>query len=64
MHTALLKGSKVGSYAILDGSLFHYTTVRGVERVFVIVYFYINLAIHQWVKVLLRKPGWMLNIRW
>ena len=29
MHTALLKGSKVGSNAILDGSLFHFTIARG-----------------------------------
>ena len=29
MHTALLKGSKVGSNAILDGSLFHCTIARG-----------------------------------
>ena len=29
MHTALLKGSRVGSNAILDGSRFHCTIARG-----------------------------------
>ena len=54
MHTALLKSSKVGSLECDFGrQTIPLHDCEGVERVFVVVYSRMDLAINQWLRVLL-----------